>query len=110
MSIQNTDMTQKQTRADTLTRTETQEAELKLQEKLAPFRESLRGEQRKVELIKDPALLEILQTRHDDENEFDTYKNSFFSQNFALPIRKLCPWATFAAPGIEDTYVVTEVI
>ena len=77
-------------------------------EDLKPFRESMRGAERRKEMVYGPETLKIESER--DENEFECYNNSVFSTNFQLPVRKLCRHACRPLPLQDGTWILTEVV
>ena len=79
------------------------------QEPLFCFKASLRGAERKRKLKAEfDALLSSGLTKVEDE--FECYDQSFLSNNFKLPRRKLCPAACQLIPLMSNTYLITEII
>jgi len=73
-----------------------------------PFQKEMKGAMRQKAMGREHETVRMKQVK--DEEEFECYRESFLSSNFKLPFRKLCPNAFVSAPGLADTYVMTEII
>ena len=67
------------------------------------------GSDKKKRIIVESGTLQTSE-KASDVNEFKCYANSFVSNSFPLPIRKICPSACNSVPGIKNTYLITEII